>query len=78
MINVGNLLKSDWGVRKEIISGANLPLRRASVTADGVPTFTMTPVQLNGETVLPTKTVFRDITTTSNTWSMLVGVRYIF
>ncbi|MGV3601493.1 MAG: carboxypeptidase regulatory-like domain-containing protein [Dyadobacter fermentans] len=77
VINVGNLLSSKWGVRQEIISGANMPLRRASVTPDGVPTFTMNAVQVGGKTVLPTS-VFRDITTTSTTWSMLVGVRYLF
>ncbi|MCF0073132.1 carboxypeptidase-like regulatory domain-containing protein [Dyadobacter sp. CY261] len=77
ILNVGNLLNSDWGVRQEIISGANMPLRRASVTSDGVPNFTMNAVQVGGKTVLPDK-VFRDVTTTSTTWSMLVGVRYLF
>lgn len=78
VINAGNLLNSKWGVRQEIIAGANTPLRRSSVDANGVPTFTMTPVQIDGKTVLPTNTVFRDITTTATTWSMLLGVRYLF
>jgi hypothetical protein len=77
VINVGNFLNSKWGVRQEIISGSNLPLRRASITADGVPSFTMNAVQINGKYELPT-TQFRDITTTSTTWSMLIGVRYLF
>ncbi len=78
VINAGNLLNSKWGVRKEIISNANLPLQRKSITADGVPTFVMTPVQVDGTTQLPTGNIFRDITTTSTTWSMLLGVRYLF
>lgn len=77
VINVGNLLSSKWGLRQEIISASNTPLRRASVTADGVPTFTLTPVLDGGKYVMPTKQ-FRDITTTSTTWSMLLGVRYLF
>ncbi|GAB3993977.1 carboxypeptidase regulatory-like domain-containing protein [Spirosoma daeguense] len=78
VINAGNLLNSNWGIRKELIASSNLPLRRTSVSSTGVPTFNMTPVQIGGETVLPTGNMFRDITTTSTTWSMLVGVRYLF
>lgn len=77
VINVGNLLNSGWGVRQELIATSNTPLRRASVTADGIPTVTLTPVQVDGKFQLPT-TQFRDITTTATTWSMLVGVRYLF
>jgi hypothetical protein len=77
VINVGNFLNSNWGVRQELVAASNTPLRRASVTADGVPTFTLTPVQVDGKFVLPTNQ-FRDITTTATTWSMLIGVRYLF
>jgi hypothetical protein len=77
VINVGNLLSNKWGVRQEVITGSNLPLSRASVTADGVPSFRMNAVQVDGKFVLPT-TQFRDITTTATTWSMLIGVRYLF
>ncbi|KAA0989385.1 outer membrane beta-barrel protein [Dyadobacter aurulentus] len=78
VINVGNLISSKWGVRQELISGANMPLRRKSVDANGVPVFTMNTVQIDGKTVLPTGDIFRNHTTTATTWSMLLGVRYLF
>ncbi len=79
VINAGNLINSAWGVQKQLVAGANTPLRLAKVTADGVPTFTMNAVQIDGKTVLPTASnMFRDITSTSTTWSLLAGVRYTF
>ncbi len=77
IINVGNLLNSHWGVQQTLISGANSLLRRVSVTSDGIPTFRMNTVQVDGKTILPT-TPFRDVTTTGTTWGMQLGVRYIF
>ncbi len=77
VINFGNMLNSHWGIRQTLISGANTLLRKASVTADGVPTFTMNTVQVGGQTILPT-TAFRDVTATTTTWSMQIGLRYIF
>lgn len=52
-------------------------LKKASVTADGVPTFTMNTVQTGGQIILTT-TAFRDVTATTPTWSMQIGLRYIF
>ena len=52
-------------------------LKKASVTADGVPTFTMNTVQTGGQIILTT-TAFRDVTATTTTWSMQIGLRYIF
>ncbi|MBN8790131.1 MAG: TonB-dependent receptor [Terrimonas sp.] len=77
IINVGNMLNSKWGIQQTLISGANTLLTRRSVTAEGVPTFTMNTVQVGGQTILPT-TAFRDVTTTSTTWGMQIGLRYIF
>jgi hypothetical protein len=77
VINLPNLLNSDWGIQKTVIAFANQPLRRASVDANGVPTFRMSTVQVGGQTVLPT-TVLRDVTTLGTTWNMQIGLRYIF
>jgi len=77
IINFGNLLNSHWGVRQEVISGANTLLRKASITSEGVPTFTMNTVSVNGQTILPA-TAIRDVTTTATTWGMQIGLRYIF
>ncbi|MHC2990666.1 cell envelope biogenesis protein OmpA [Pontibacter sp. HJ8] len=79
--NIGNLISSDWGVYKELNSGSSFNyalLRVNSVSAEGVPTFNMITVKDNaGSTVLPTS-AFRDRFNTTNTWSMQVGLRYIF
>lgn len=79
VINVGNLLHSAWGVQQQLVAGANTPLRLAKVTPDGVPTFTMNTVQVEGKTVLPSASnMYRDITSTSTTWRLLAGIRYTF
>jgi len=75
MLNVGNLINSKWGVRQELTGAQNL-LRVESVT-NGVPAFSMNTVSENGVNVLPTKAL-RDITNSLTTWSMQLGVRYIF
>lgn len=77
VVNLGNLINSHWGVQQTLISGANSLLKRASVTPDGVASFTMNTVQVGGKTILPT-TAFRDVTTTGTTWGMQLGLRYIF
>ena len=77
IINLGNMLNSHWGIRQGLITGANTLLRKKSVSNEGVPTFTMNTVSVNRETILPT-TAIRDITTTATTWSMQIGLRYIF
>lgn len=74
-VNVGNLLSSKWGVRKQLIPGANTPL---SVVDKGVnPTFRMNTVSIDGANVLPTE-MFQDVRTVSTTWSMQFGIRYNF
>jgi hypothetical protein len=70
ILNFGNLLSSKWGVRQQLNGAQNL----MNVTnTTGTPSFQMRPLQ--GD--LPT-TPFRDITTTATTWSMQIGLRYIF
>ncbi|HET6769245.1 MAG TPA: carboxypeptidase regulatory-like domain-containing protein [Chitinophagaceae bacterium] len=68
--NITNLLHNRWGVRK--IYTVNNPLRVESVT-NGVPTFSITAY--NGAPV--TQTFVSNIST-STTWAMQLGLRYIF
>jgi hypothetical protein len=80
ILNVGNLINSDWGVRKELITGSQYNfalLNVAGVSADGVPTFNMATVTENNRPVLAT-TPYRDWFDVRNAWSMQLGVRYIF
>ncbi len=82
ILNVGNLINSNWGVKKELNSGSlyNYSLLRvASVTADGVPSFNMISIAdpKTGNTILP-DSPSRDWFDIRNTWSMQLGVRYIF
>ncbi|RYZ53025.1 MAG: TonB-dependent receptor [Sphingobacteriales bacterium] len=80
ILNVGNFLNNDWGVRKELNSGSSFNyalLNVAGVTA-GVPTFNMISVNdASGKRVLP-DTPYRTWFDVRNTWSMQVGLRYIF
>jgi outer membrane receptor protein involved in Fe transport len=68
--NVANLINHDWGARK--IYTINNPLTLSSVT-NGIPSFTITPY--NG---LPVTQTFINTISTSNTWAMQLGLRYIF
>lgn len=74
ILNVGNMLSSDWGIANRL-SGAQNILNVASVSADGVPTFTVNKL----DDKFPTS---KDITSNQSgfgtTWSMLMGLRYSF
>ena len=75
IINFSNFLNSDWGIRQQLINNANTPL---SVVTKGInPTFKMNTTSINGQTVLPTS-MYRDVTTFGTTWSVQLGVRYLF
>lgn len=74
-INFANLLHSDWGVRKQLISNASTPL--SVVTAGTNPTFRMNTANIDGQVVLPTE-MYQDVRTFGTTWSMQFGIRYIF
>lgn len=76
IMNFGNLINSDWGIAKTLNNAQNL-LVPVSVQQNGPSTFRMNTVPEGGATVLPS-TPFRNITTTNTTWSMQVGLRYIF
>ena len=75
ILNVGNLLKSTWGVNKNMASGLNgRVLRYEGPDANNVPTYSMVKLS-NGE--YPTKSydTYRNI---GQCWSLQVGLRYIF
>ncbi|TMI97433.1 MAG: hypothetical protein E6H06_01665 [Bacteroidetes bacterium] len=68
--NVANLINHYWGARK--IYTINNPLKVESVS-NGVPTFSITPY--NGA---PVTQSFINTISTSTTWAVQLGVRYIF
>ena len=75
VVNFGNLLNKDWGIQQTLSGAQNLltppDYRNVPVTAD--PNFTLT--QVSGQ--LPT-TPYRNVSNFSTTWSMQLGLRYIF
>ncbi|NEM98211.1 TonB-dependent receptor [Pontibacter burrus] len=76
IMNIGNLINSEWGIQKQSNGAQNL-LRSSYNANTGVRTFTMTTVSENGQTVLP-KNPYRDVTTVATTWYGQLGLRYIF
>lgn len=80
IMNAGNWINSEWGVRQELNTGSsyNYALLKPTTTSTGAATFQMLTVKDEaGKTVLPT-TPFRNSFGTWNTWSMQVGLRYTF
>lgn len=72
VLNVGNLLNSDWGII-QTPNYSNGGILVPNVAADGTTTFQLARV---GGT-FPTQT-FRNVLSTATTWGMQVGLRYIF
>ncbi|HWC53747.1 MAG TPA: carboxypeptidase regulatory-like domain-containing protein [Chitinophagaceae bacterium] len=68
--NIPNLINHQWGARKSYT--VNNPLTVASVSG-GVPSFYITPYKN-----VPVSYTFFNNITTSNTWAMQLGLRYIF
>jgi hypothetical protein len=71
VFNFANMLNRDWGIRRLVIQ--NQPLVFAGVNANGQPTYRMNA----SNNQLLTRTFTRNVSTAS-TWSMQIGVRYIF
>jgi hypothetical protein len=71
VINLPNLLNSNWGIQKQ--TTFSNPLTLTGVDAAGVPSYNMR--QLNGKLV---STPFQDVLTTGTTYSILLGAKYIF
>lgn len=68
--NFANLLSKNWGIRK--LYTVNNPLRVESISG-GIPTFSISPYNN-----APVTQTFVDNVSTSTTWSMQLGLRYIF
>lgn len=75
VINLPNLLNKNWGIKDLYV--INNPLTLKSVTSAGAPTFTMAEVTQDGIKQLITKP-FINNNTSSSTWGMQLGLRYIF
>jgi hypothetical protein len=76
VVNFLNLLNPNWGIRKSFV--VNNPLRVVSVTG-GVPTYNLATYTPQGETVskLVDRT-FVNVNSTSTTWGIQMGFKYIF
>jgi hypothetical protein len=68
VLNVGNLISSDWGVRKVANSAATSPLRLTGFDTSGAPVFNFTGP---AETFIDDPSVF-------SRWRAQLGLRYFF
>jgi hypothetical protein len=68
VLNVGNLINSDWGVRKTASASATSPLTLKGFDANGAPTFNFTG---------PATTYVDDPGILSR-WRAQLGLRYLF
>ena len=69
ILNLPNLLNSDWGVRKVATSSATIPLELAGFDANGQPTFNYKSNQ---------KQTFVDDPGIYSRWQIQVGLKYFF
>jgi len=69
-INFLNLLNKDWGIKKQYV--VNNPLRVASVSA-GTPSYQL--ATFNG---VPITNTYINVNSTTTTWGIQLGLRYIF
>jgi hypothetical protein len=70
VINLLNLLNHDWGIKKQLI--VNNPLKVVSVV-NGVPTYTL--ATFNNDLVI---TPYINVNSTTTTWGIQIGVKYLF
>jgi hypothetical protein len=75
ILNVGNLINNEFGVRQ--VSTNFNPLALASVNAAGVPTYRMATQVVDGQTIL-LRDSFRKSVTINDVWQAQLGLRYIF
>jgi hypothetical protein len=68
ILNIGNMINSSWGIAQQLTVNNGAVLRS---NTDGTYQFNA----VNG--LLPTATT-RDVVSTSSTWGMQLGVRYLF
>jgi hypothetical protein len=69
ILNLPNLLKSEWGVRKIASSSATNPLELVGFDEDGEPNF-----NYKGATT----TTYVDDPGVNSRWQMQIGLRYFF
>ncbi|MEZ4911119.1 MAG: carboxypeptidase regulatory-like domain-containing protein [Saprospiraceae bacterium] len=72
ILNVGNLLNSNWGIL-QYTNYSNGAILKPTVASDGTATFQLNTVSNK----FPT-TTFSNLLSTATTWGMQVGLRYIF
>lgn len=78
ILNIGNLIKSKWGIRQEQISGSydNVTLLRyEGVSTDGKPMFSLNGVSRAIDYHTQT---YKDVLGYGSTWSMQLGLRLVF
>ncbi len=75
VLNVGNLISKDWGIRQEQTLGTYdiTLLRYEGVDANTKPLFSLNRAGSN----FPTST-FKNVLSTSSTWGAQIGLRYTF
>lgn len=81
VLNIGNLINSDWGIRKAQITGTydNVPLLRyEGATADGRPTFSLNGPSSTSKAADYYTSTYKNVLTYSSTWSMQLGLRFVF
>ncbi len=72
VFNIGNLINSNWGVGRRIVT--NIPLTSRGVEADGTPRYRVASQLLN-----PTTRKTTDWSATINdVWNLQLGIRYTF
>lgn len=71
ILNLPNLLNSNWGILQRTIT--NAPLQYQSLNPAGEPVYQWQ--QISGDLVTEP---FQDVINTTSTWSMQLGLRYIF
>ena len=76
ILNIGNLLKSSWGVSKMAWSAGRM-LSYQGKTDKNEPVYTFNTITDNGSMKLPTESFYRS-RESGQCWSMQVGIRYIF
>ena len=80
--NLGNMLNSNWGVRKwsayqtSTDVTAITPLSYAGTDASGKPTFYMTAV--DGKCAMPESSYSKNYVSPTECWQVLVGIKYLF
>ena len=80
--NLGNMLNSNWGVRKwsAYQTGTGItaitPLTYAGTDASGKPTFYMTPT--DGKIAMPESSYSKTYVSPTECWQVLVGIKYLF